>query len=128
MLVNITFKQVTALLVSCPSLVPHPTATNIREFVIKLVTVLSLIPSHQSAAYSYTRIFEQHETYALTGEPKWYNFGDPSPLQLSTDGSLGTAQQADTKTIYNVNHAYKDTANNIRRAFNAVLNRVVSNT
>jgi hypothetical protein len=38
---------------------------------------------------------------------------------------LSPAQQADTKTIYNANRAYKDTETNIRRTANAALSRVV---
>ena len=53
-----TFEQVAALLISCSSLVPHPTATDIRTLVIKLVAVLSGIPSHQSPAYGYIVIVE----------------------------------------------------------------------
>jgi uncharacterized lipoprotein YajG len=41
---------------------------------------------------------------------------------------LSPAQKADTKAVYNIDCAYKDTENNIRRAVNAVLNRVVPNT
>jgi hypothetical protein len=75
-------------------------------FVIQLVTVLSNIPSQQSAAYGYTGLIEQHKMYALIGQIQFYDFGDPGPLQLGTDGSLSPAQQADAKVIYDTNCAY----------------------
>ena len=77
---NVTFKQITALPVACPSLVSRPTAKNIRALLIELVAVLSGIISHQSVAYSYTGLVEKHKVYALIGEIPWYNFGDPGPL------------------------------------------------
>ena len=122
---NVTFQQIAALLVACTSLAPYPTATHIHVFVIKLAAVLISIPSHQSAAYGYTGVVEQREVYTLIGEIPWYNFVDPGPLQLGTDGSLGPARQADATAIYDTNRAYKDTENNIRCMVNAVLNHGV---
>ena len=71
---NVTFKQVVALLVGCPSLVSRSTVTIIHALVVKLVAVLSGIPSHQSAAHGYTGLVEQREVYALTCEISWYDF------------------------------------------------------
>ena len=82
-LVNVTFEHFLALLVAYPSLAPRPTATNIRTLIIKLVAVLSGIPSHQSAANSHTGLVEQRKVYTLTGEIPWYNFGDPNPCDLA---------------------------------------------
>ena len=78
--VNVTFKQITALPVACPSLVSRPTAKNIRALLIELVAVLSGIISHQSVAYVYTGIVKQCEVYALTAEVIWYHFCNAGPL------------------------------------------------
>jgi hypothetical protein len=123
--VNVTLKKNSPLLAGYPSLAPFPTATNICALVIKLVAVQSDIPSHQLAAYGYTGLVEQREVYVLTGQVRWYEFGDPRPLRLGTDGSLSPAQQVGTKAIYDANRSYKNTENNIRHAVNTVLNRVV---
>jgi hypothetical protein len=69
-----------ALLFSCPSLVPHPKATNNHALVIKLDEVLSGSFSHQSVAYVYTGIVKQCEVYALTAEVIWYHFYNAGPL------------------------------------------------
>ena len=81
--VNVAFEQFTALLVSCQSLVPRPTATNIAVLVIKLAAVMSDIFSHQSIAYGYTGLVEQNEVYTLTGDIPRYNFGNPTPCNLA---------------------------------------------
>ena len=61
-------------------LAPRQTPTDIHTCVIKLISVSSEIPYHQSAAYGYTGIIKQRKVYTLTGEIPWYNFGDPGPL------------------------------------------------
>ena len=48
-----------------------------------LAVVLSGTPSHQSAAYGYTSLVEEHEVYVLTGEIPWYNFGNPGPCNVA---------------------------------------------
>ena len=48
----------------------------------------------------------------------------PHQLRLCTGGILSLDQKADSKTIYNTNHAYKDMENNIQRTVNTGLNRI----
>ena len=87
--VNVTFEQITPLLVASKSPVPPPTDIHAcykarrgpERHLLSSISNLQLHMPHQTT----------HKVYALTGEIKWHNFGNPSPLQLGTGGSLSRA-------------------------------------
>ena len=118
----VTYEAAAARIGLLPSLAPRPNARNLRALQKALTEALQGIPSYQSQRYGFMGFVTSPEEYALTGEPAWFDYGDPG---FHRDLGGTAAVQRDKDVEYNVAKTIFQCQENVRQAINAALTAAV---
>ena len=76
---EVKFEDALAVIGTLPSMVPCPTATNIRVLENNLVDKLTMISSKQSVDFVYSGKVEADVVYALKTSIPWVDWLNPEP-------------------------------------------------
>ena len=124
---EVTSEDALAVIGMLPSLVPTPTAKNIRALVIDLVDKLTMIPSEQSVDFGYSGKVEADVVYALKSNIWWVDWQNPGPHVTLAD-NLTNTQITNIQEEYKARKVVWDSQPNVNRAILAGLNLAAPHT
>ena len=110
-----------------PSLVPHPTATNIRALGIDLVDKLTMIPFEQSVDFRYSGKVQTDVVYALKTSIPWVDWINPG-THVTLAYNLTDTQITNIQEEYKASKMVWDSQSNVNRAIIAGLNLAIQCT
>ena len=124
---EVTFEDALSVIGTLPSLLPRPTATNIRALEINLFDKLTMIPSGKSVNFGYSEKVEADVVYSLKTKIPWVDFQNPGPHVTFAD-NLTDTQITNIQEEYKARKMVWDIQSNVNRAITAGLNLAVPRT